>query len=489
MRNNRKHHHSQGFEHFQKRFRTIFNQALSLLRFNITFKLTLGYTFHIVSLLVFILGLSYLGIAFFGIQSMREKLDVQSQVVESLIQLDDSAGHQSLLVYLESEGLKLYVESSIQELSEIGVIKLVDSLESFKSTEMISPKLLIDLNPLVVKKSVMTERLGQVSYALVFELKTYQDFRTAVLTLSGLGLAVITLASALEMSRMAKHHLSPIHVMTAQVKDISSNNLNVRLNVSGIRDELKDLAMTFNHMMAEIEGNYDREKQFVSDASHELRTPIAVVKGYANLLIRWGKDDPDVLDESLNAIAAEADNMQRLVEDLLFIARHEQNKMKVELEPILLSELIKEVAKESELIDQNHYYTVFVEPQVYISGSLEHFKQAVRIMIDNSIKYTPPGGDISLSLKATDQTAILVIKDNGIGISETDLPHVFDRFYRADKSRTRLSESASQGTGLGLSIAKVILDRHDAKVYIESVLNGGTEISILIPTVSILRQT
>lgn len=480
MKSKRQNRH-QWSDHLGKRIQASGNQLLSLIRFNITFKLTIGYTLHIASLLVFLSGLSYLGIAFFGINHLLENLGNQSQVIDKILKVDEPARQALLSAYLESEHLKLLTLDQSGQTVKGSQAATAELLQSTETTTIVTPKLMLDLTPLVLKKKLVVSENAHIEYILISDLEPYFDFRTMVLTVGGLVLFLIVLASAAEMSRMAAQHLKPIHLMTSQVRDISSNNLNVRLNVSGTRDELKDLAITFNHMLEEIEGTYDREKQFVSDASHELRTPIAVIKGYANLLRRWGKDDPSVLVESIDAIAAEADNMQRLVEDLLFIARHEQSRMSVNLEPVDLSDLVRDIAKESELIDQEHFFTAMIKANIQVLASQEHLKQAIRIFMDNAIKYTPKGGSIHMKLEASPSTALIVIKDTGIGISEADLPHIFDRFYRADKSRTRLSEEQTAGSGLGLAIAKIIIERHGAKVYVESVLNAGTEVSILLP--------
>lgn len=459
------------------------NHLLSLFRFNITFKLTLGYTFHIASLLLFISGLCYLGIAFFGMNHLLENMGSQAKVVEQMLLSDDPDGEALLNRYLKSEQLRLYAVDAAGLPYKGRVANSKSFIESANETQVLTPRALIALPPLVVKGQLTLKDKQVLNYALELPLDGYLELRNMVFTLGGLIWFLLVLGSGAEMSRMAKQHLKPIHAMNAQVRDISSNNLNVRLNVSGTRDELKDLALTFNRMLEEIEGTYDREKQFVSDASHELRTPISVIKGYANLLRRWGKSDPTVLDEGIDAIVAETDNMQRLVEDLLFIARHEQNRRQVSLEAIDLSELIRDIVRESELIDPFHNFSAQIKPDIRVLASTEHLKQALRIFVDNAIKYTPKGGDIRFKLDASQSTALLAIKDTGIGISEEDLPHIFDRFFRADKSRTRLSEEQVSGSGLGLAIAKIILERHDAKIYVESVVGGGTEISILLPLI------
>ncbi|BES66030.1 hypothetical protein SANA_24690 [Gottschalkiaceae bacterium SANA] len=290
-------------------------------------------------------------------------------------------------------------------------------------------------------------------------------------------------------SKIAKKHLQPIHTMTENVQSLSASNLSERLMVNGARDELKDLAQTFNHMMDEIEESYGKQRQFVSDASHELRTPIAVIKGYADLLNRWGKDDPEVLVEGIEAIRSETDFMQSLVESLLFLARRDRGTLKMEMSQFSLTELMEEVEKETKMIDNRHEISGQFDhcPQVY--ASYDKLKQAVRVFVDNCIKYTPDQGQIRLSLRETKQTYAIQIEDNGIGIAKEDQPHIFDRFYRADKSRTRLGESKSvQGTGLGLAIAKVIVEQHGGEIYLESELNKGTSITLFFPKSALVEQ-
>ena len=152
-------------------------------------------------------------------------------------------------------------------------------------------------------------------------------------------------------SKASKKMLLPIKDMTKTTKAISINALETRLNVSISHDELKDLAETINKMLDGIQTSYEQQNQFVSDASHELRTPIAVIQGYANMLYRWGKDDKEVLEESITAIKSEAEDMQQLVEKLLFLARSDKNTQKIEKKSFYINELVDEIIKETKLID------------------------------------------------------------------------------------------------------------------------------------------
>ncbi|WAG61896.1 sensor histidine kinase [Clostridium estertheticum] len=278
-------------------------------------------------------------------------------------------------------------------------------------------------------------------------------------------------------SRASKKMLLPIKNMTKATRAISINALEKRLNVSTSHDELKQLAETFNEMLNRIQNSYEMQNQFVSDASHELRTPIAVIQGYANMLYRWGKDDKAVLDESITAIKSESYNMQQLVEKLLFLARSDKKTQKVYKENFCINELINEIIKETKLIDANHEISSDINEELSIYADKNLLKQALRIFIDNSIKYTPIGGTIKLNSYIKNSNLTIEIIDTGIGIAKNDLPHIFTRFYRCDKSRAK----ESGGTGLGLSISKWIIGKHNGSILVESELEMGTKITIGLP--------
>lgn len=288
---------------------------------------------------------------------------------------------------------------------------------------------------------------------------------------------ILLLLSVIRRGRKSnKKILKPIEEMTETVKNISVNALDTRLNVSGAKDELKDLAVTFNDMLDRIQKSYEAQHQFVSDASHELRTPIAVIQGYANMLDRWGKNDENVLDESIEAIKSETDDMKRLVENLLFLARGDNKTQRVEMKEFCLKSLIDEVYKETLMIVSSHTVSCNINEDVKIVGDRKLLKEALRIFMDNAIKYTPSGGIITIGSIRIEGYVEISISDSGIGISNEDLPNIFNRFYRADKSRTK----DTGGTGLGLSIAKWIIMTHKGTIRVESREGFGTKIIILL---------
>jgi two-component system sensor histidine kinase ArlS len=289
--------------------------------------------------------------------------------------------------------------------------------------------------------------------------------------------AVIALFSIFSITSSGKGVFKPLKEMTETVRGISEKNLNARLNVSGSKNELKELAMTFNEMMNRIEDNYNRQKQFVSDASHELRTPISVIQGYIDMLDRWGKNDREILQESINAIKNESEGMKDLVEKLLFLARNDKGTLVLQMEEFSLNEMMDEVVRETGIIDNSHKLIYVSEKEISLYADRNRIKQAVRILVDNAIKYTPKGGEIYLTLRTVDNYICIGVRDTGAGMSGGELKHIFYRFYRTDKARG----DKKGGHGLGLAIAKVIVLGHKGKINVKSRPGEGSEFTIILP--------
>jgi len=257
---------------------------------------------------------------------------------------------------------------------------------------------------------------------------------------------------------------------------IDAGRLDTRIQIDELQDELKNVAVAINGMLDRINQSYAAQARFVSDASHELRTPIAVIQGYANLLDRWGTEDEKALNESVTAIKDEAESMKDLVEQLLFLARGDSNRINIVVDTFDVKELALEVVNESRLIDDRHVFNITCD-KFNITADRGLLKQTLRILIDNAIKYTDPGGEITISAVSDDKTTRISVSDSGIGIRSEILPYVFNRFVRADESRTR----ATGGAGLGLSIAQWITERHNGHLEVISREGIGTRISLVLP--------
>ncbi|MDR3364292.1 MAG: HAMP domain-containing histidine kinase [Clostridiales Family XIII bacterium] len=268
--------------------------------------------------------------------------------------------------------------------------------------------------------------------------------------------------------------------MADALHHVYAGDMDAHLAPDAISDELRPLAAAINDMLARLEAAYAAQAKFVSDASHELRTPIAVIQGYANLLSRWGSEDPDALSESIDAIKTEADAMKQMVNQLLFLARGDNDTLRLDLQRTDLVPIMGEVLREELLIDESHAIEADLpEEGVFVSADPALVKQLMRILADNSLKYTPDGGGVTLSVSADRETgrALIAVQDEGQGIPEELLPHIFDRFVRADAARTR----NSGGSGLGLSIAKQIAERHLGTLEVVSMEGVGSRFTAILP--------
>jgi heavy metal sensor kinase len=313
----------------------------------------------------------------------------------------------------------------------------------------------------------------QVVRDITFE-KNFLDFLILVLTVSA---AVGSILSVFLGYFTTKKMLSPINQITETAREISFSDLDRRLSVRGPDDELKKLAVTFNSMLDRLETSFKSQKQFVSDASHELRTPISVIKGYVDLLDRWGKEKPEVRDEAIQAIKNETDNMKQLIENLLLLARGDDSELIKEEEQFNINNLISSIIKEFQLMEKDVDFEYIENENINFYGDPNLFKQLFRIFIENAVKFTFGEGEIKIEINEKKKELYFSIEDNGPGIEKENLPYVFDRFYQADKSRSRKQE----GSGLGLAIAKQIVDSYDGEIKVDSSLGKGTKFIIRMP--------
>ncbi len=287
----------------------------------------------------------------------------------------------------------------------------------------------------------------------------------------------------LNRKRLLKNVLAPIRDMTELAATLSANNLSNRINIAGTKNELQDLAIVINSMLDRIETSYNSQKQFVSDASHELRTPIAVIQGYANMLARWGKSDPAILDEAISAISQETESMKQLVEELLFLARHDKKTLLLETVRFDVLDVAAEVQSEAAMVTPENTFLLSPSDHVEIEADRKMIKQVLRILCDNAVKYSPKGGTITIGVAKTDTGCTLSMSDQGIGIAKEELPKIFERFYRSDSAR----KSETGGHGLGLSIARIIVMGHGGQLRVRSKVGAGTTFFVDLPT-NVLRN-
>ncbi|WP_409068479.1 sensor histidine kinase [Clostridium sp. FAM 1755] len=445
------------------------------LRFSITFKLNFMYTL-IISILLFLFTYTVLfGFRTFLIKQAKNNLNMYAEIVSNNIK-DVPKVPKELIDSIAKKG---NVSISILE-NDKSVVYSTNkkTKEHYGHFKKDLPYLITgndNLERLILNKSF--EFKSEIYYIQVIsDLQKENEYFHLYFIIMGV-LDIFILIIIIKFgSRIGKKVVDPINEMNYTIKKINIQNLDTRLNVKGFHDELRELTQTVNDMFDRIEESYENQNRFVSDASHELRTPIAVIQGYANMLYRWGKDDREVLEEAVTAIKDESENMKDLVEKLLFLARADKKTQKIHKEEFHINKLLDEIVRETRLINSSHDIINESNDDILVFADYKLLKQALRIFVDNSLKFTPEQGKITIGSHINKNKVVITVEDTGLGIPKEYIPYIFDRFYRIDKSRTK----DKGGNGLGLSIAKWIIKEHKGSIEIKSRVNMGTKISISI---------
>ncbi len=292
----------------------------------------------------------------------------------------------------------------------------------------------------------------------------------------------VLLLSFLFSLLLTKNTIKPVTKITRAAQTMTTENLDGQLPLTGRGDEIDELSSTFNDLFLRIKADFDRERQFSSDVSHELNTPLTVISGQAGLLLRWGKDNPEQLEKSLNAIKNEAKSMHAIIENLLQISRVESGRIKPQVCEVDVRELLNRVSEEFVAVAPDVKFEVNYqdcpEAALKISTDLEMLHQVITVLVSNSIKFA--GGECRVRLSAEpgrDGGLLISESDDGPGIAEETLPHVFERFYRGDEAHTR----SAGGSGLGLAIAKTLCDALGAEISAGNCQPHGAQFQLYLP--------
>jgi heavy metal sensor kinase len=322
---------------------------------------------------------------------------------------------------------------------------------------------------------VMTEWSVIDGTAYGFQLAAPMDHSFTVLSRFGwLLLASIPVLVALASVGgyvMSRRALAPIHTITEEARLITAENLSRRLAVPAARDELQRLSLTLNEMIDRLQQAFLRITHFTADASHELRTPVSLIRSTAELALMESRDE-EAYRAALRDNLEEAVRMTDLIEDLLTLARADSGDASLRLATLNVADSLQEAfiqAKPLAAVSRIDMLLEVPEEQTRVMGDSSSVRRLFLILIDNGIKYTPAGGCLSASARCQEDEVIVELRDTGIGIFEGDMPNIFERFYRADRSRSR-----TFGVGLGLSIAKCIANSHDATIEVDSAPGHGS---------------
>ena len=278
---------------------------------------------------------------------------------------------------------------------------------------------------------------------------------------------------------LARRALDPVAAITKSARELSLRHLELQVPESMPDDELGQLVRTFNSMIQRIKIGVDRINQFTADVSHELRTPLTIMRGEIEVALRRSRSVEEY-QQILSSALQELSYMEQMINDLLLLSRADSGEFILQLENVKMAPFIADVLEQFQKLSPAQQIQFDVPDacqDVVCSIDRDKIKRVMLNILDNAVKYTPQGGSIMLTLDRQDMLVLIRCSDKGIGISKDDLPRVFDRFYRADKSRSR----AQHSSGLGLSICKWILEAHDGRIELESELNRGTTVNIWLP--------
>ena len=319
--------------------------------------------------------------------------------------------------------------------------------------------------------------LVQVGTSLQAVQETLRNLKIILFT----AVPSVLIFAALFARFMARRALKPISRIIDTARDIGQGQeLSKRIPVLKIKDELGQLALTFNEMMNRLENSFKQVRQFSSDASHELRTPLTVLKGQNELILSKLRK-PEEYQEVISSNLEEINYMSKVLEDLFLLSKSDENQVRLDCKQFNLKPLVEEVCKHAEVLAEEKNIKIIIAflEAVQVKGDEVRLRQMSWNILQNGIKYTQCGGELKVSLQNDGEFALMTIQDTGIGIPEEDLGFIFNRFYRVDKARSR----DEGGSGLGLSICRQIAEAHKGTIEVESKLGVGTRFKIRIPLI------
>jgi heavy metal sensor kinase len=327
--------------------------------------------------------------------------------------------------------------------------------------------------------AILPVRLGGLDYRII-ALAPFDSISSQLLELRRIffvALPLTLLVAGLGGFVLVTRNLAPVVTMSKQAEEISDRNLHRRLHVGTANEELSRLTKSFNELLARLERSFETMKRFMADASHELRTPLAVIRGEADVALAHDRR-PEEYKQSLSIVQDEARRLSRLVDDLLSLSRADAGHRAIVLEEFYLNDLIEECCRSVQGLATAKNIGLICSPLCDVSyrGNEELIRRLVFNLLDNAIRYTPPGGVVSVRLESDDNNVQIVVSDTGVGIPTEAVSHVFERFYRVDKARSR----QDGGFGLGLAIVKWIAESHNGRVELTSSPEVGSTFTVML---------
>ena len=335
----------------------------------------------------------------------------------------------------------------------------------------------IEFEPYMIMTGKIQIDNSEYLIQIIRENDLFDDFIEGYLPTLGLTLILGLILSAIGAMYVSKNFINRLRNFITTMNEIKEKGFNARAEVSGFNDEIDKMKIVFNSMMDDLEDAFEDQSRFVSDASHELKTPLTALQGHLNLIKRWGKNDKERLEKSIDICLNEVERLKKIVNDMLLLSKTEKEEVDLsKIDEINPKMVIEEVIEHYNVLNPDVKYITSIEDNIKMKIDPNDLKQLLIIFIDNSIKYNNKENiEIEIKLRHLDNKVNLEIKDNGMGIPKDELNNVMKRFYKVDKSRVK-----NNSFGIGLSIASRIVNNYNGKISIDSELNKYTTISIYI---------
>lgn len=379
---------------------------------------------------------------------------------------------------LDQEGKSLYFSKKFEELGYVVKREVLVNArkgkvtrERFLSSKRKTPYRLISTP---VYKNGKLNGIIQIGTHLRFVRKNLIHFRNNIL----MALIIVLILGAPGGYALARRSLSPIGYIASKARSITSENLTERLKERGTDDEMDELVRTLNEMIARLEDSFKRMAEFTADVAHELKTPICALKGEGEVLLSKARSLEEYR-EGLVHFMERFDYLNRLINDLLLLSKADASQAELKMAPLRLDSIIEDLYILFKSLAEEKRIELYLDEtkEITVMGDKVRLQQLFTNLIDNAIKFTPEKGSIRITLEKNEDTAIVKIRDTGIGIPKEEQANIFKRFYRVDKSRSR----ETGGVGLGLSIAQWIVQVHHGKIEVDSKLGEGSTFKIFLP--------
>ena len=328
--------------------------------------------------------------------------------------------------------------------------------------------------------AVLSVRVGDNEYliAAAEPLHGLVEQLESIRRIMYLGFPATLLVAGIGGFILAKKSLAPVVAMSTQAEHISARNLHERLTIENKSDELGHLARVFNDLLSRLDGSFQSMREFIADASHELRTPLSIIRGEADVVLSQERNASEYQD-ALTIIQDEAKRLSHIVDDMMALARADAGQRRLRSEEFYLNDLVEECCKAATVLTLRDGVSLKLKPTADIAfrGDEDLLRRMLLNLLDNAIKYTPSGGSVSVELALEPSQIKIIVSDTGIGIPAEHAPHVFERFYRIDKARSR----AEGGSGLGLAIAKWVAEAHRGYIDLTSNPGHGSTFTVSLP--------